>query len=119
MPGNVNNAFVVNTDGSVIPLKNGCSKKENLGVAVLSHFGAVHNLISNKYRCQQITKNLEKALWLGNSSVMLYTGKRNRMRVISATQIFLVQTYLEVDFEIVLSPRTIYLPHYDPVRKSQ
>ncbi|TGV03337.1 conjugal transfer protein TraK [Flavivirga rizhaonensis] len=71
----VNNAFVVNTDGSVIPLKL-VSQQENLKVEALAHLELFHTYFYN-IDASNYEKNLEKALWLGNSSVdALYRQKK-------------------------------------------
>ena len=59
----INNAFVVNTDGSVIPLKM-VQQHENLGVEVLSHLELFHTYFYH-IDASNYEKNLEKALWLG------------------------------------------------------
>jgi len=98
----VNNAFVVNTDGSVIPLKM-VVQKENLGVEVLSHLELFHTYFYN-IDASNYQKNLEKALWLGNSSVdALYRQKKSDGVYNRLLQYSLVQKVLEVDSEIVLS----------------
>ena len=71
----VNNAFVVNTDGNVIPLKL-VSQQENLEVETLAHLELFHSYFYN-IDASNYEKNLEKALWLGNSSVdALYRQKK-------------------------------------------
>jgi hypothetical protein len=60
-------AFAINTDGAVIPLKL-VSERENLEVEARSHLQLFH---SHFYGIDETNyeKNLEKALWLGDSSV--------------------------------------------------
>ncbi|WP_067151886.1 conjugal transfer protein TraK [Pseudotamlana agarivorans] len=71
----VNNAFVVNTEGQVIPLKF-VSHQENLEVEVLAHLENFHRYFYN-IDASNYEKNLEKALWLGNSTVDgLYRQKK-------------------------------------------
>ena len=71
----VNNAFVVNSNGSVIPLKM-VQQNENLEVEVLSHLEQFHTYFYH-IDASNYEKNLEKALWLGNSSVdALYRQKK-------------------------------------------
>tara|TARA_R110000751_G_scaffold34570_1_gene85447 strand:+ start:7188 stop:7802 length:615 start_codon:yes stop_codon:yes gene_type:complete len=71
----VNNAFVVNTNGSVIPIKM-VSQRENLNVETLAHLELFHTYFYN-IDASNYEKNLEKALWLGNSSVdALYRQKK-------------------------------------------
>ena len=72
----VNNAFVVNTDGSVIPLRL-VSQQENLTVEVLAHLDLFHRYFYH-IDASNYEKHLEKALWLGNSSVdALYRQKKS------------------------------------------
>ncbi|GAL77323.1 conjugative transposon protein TraK [Algibacter lectus] len=71
----VNSAFVVNTDGSIIPLKL-VTQQENLGVEVLAHLELFHTYFYH-IDASNYEKYLEKALWLGNSSVdALYRQKK-------------------------------------------
>jgi hypothetical protein len=71
----VNNAFVVNSDGSIIPLKM-VKQKENLEVEVLSHLELFHTYFYH-IDASNYEKHLKKALWLGNSSVdALYRQKK-------------------------------------------
>ena len=71
----VNNAFVVNSDGSVIPLKL-VSQQENLKVEVLAQLELFHTYFYN-IDASNYERNLEKALWLGNSSIdALYRQKK-------------------------------------------
>ncbi|MCR8668222.1 conjugal transfer protein TraK [Aestuariibaculum sp. M13] len=71
----IESAFAISTEGSVIPLKL-VSQYENLEVEALSHLDLFHryfyNIDAGNYETQ-----LEKALWLGNSSVdALYRQKK-------------------------------------------
>ena len=63
----LNNAFVVSTDGNVIPLKL-VSHRENLEIEAKAHLDNFHryfyDLSASNYKQQ-----VEKALWLGDSSV--------------------------------------------------
>ena len=71
----VNNAFVVNAEGNVIPLKL-VSQQENLEVEVLAHLELFHTYFYN-IDASNYERNLEKALWLGNSTVdALYRQKK-------------------------------------------
>ena len=71
----LNNAFAINTDGSIIPLKL-VTQKENFKVEALAHLELFHNYFYN-IDASNYEKNLEKALWLGNSSVdNLYRQKK-------------------------------------------
>ncbi|MDX1365718.1 MAG: conjugal transfer protein TraK [Arenibacter latericius] len=98
----VNNAFMIKTDGNVIPLKL-VSQKENLNVEALSHLELFHtyfyNIDASNYR-----KNLEKALWLGNSSVdNLYRQKKSDGVYNRLLQYSLVQRVLLIESDIDLS----------------
>ena len=71
----LNSAFAINTNGDVIPLKL-VSQKENFKVEALSHLELFHTYFYN-IDASNYEKNLEKALWLGNSSVdNLYRQKK-------------------------------------------
>ena len=63
----LNSMFAVNTDGSVIPLKL-TSQRENLEVEALAHLDLFHQYFYG-LDASNYERNLEKALWLGNSSV--------------------------------------------------
>ena len=98
----VNNAFMIKTDGNVIPLKL-VSQKENLNVEALSHLELFHtyfyNIDASNYR-----KNLEKALWLGNSSVdNLYRQKKSDGVYNRLLQYSLVQRVLLIESDIDLA----------------
>ncbi len=62
-----NNAFVVNGEGNVVPLRL-IDQRENLEVEALAHLELFHqyfyDLDANNYK-----KQIDKALWLGNNSV--------------------------------------------------
>ena len=95
----VNNAFVVNTNGSVIPLKL-VSQQENLGVEALAHLDLFHTYFYN-IDASNYEKNLEKALWLGNSSVdALYRQKKSDGVYNRLLQYSLVQRVLNIDSKI-------------------
>lgn len=95
----VNNAFVVNGDGSVIPLKM-VSQLENLGVETLAHLDLFHNYFYN-IDASNYEKNLEKALWLGNSSVdALYRQKKADGVYNRLLQYSLVQKVISIDSKI-------------------
>jgi|TARA_R110000868_G_scaffold173529_1_gene409674 hypothetical protein len=98
----VNKAFMVNSDGNVIPLKL-VSQKENLGVEVLSHLELFHTYFYN-IDPSNYEKNLEKALWLGNSSVdALYRQKKSDGVYNRLLQYSLVQKVLQIESEIEIS----------------
>ena len=95
----MNNAFVVNGDGSVIPLKL-VAQNENLEVEALAHLELFHtwfyNLDASNYE-----KNLEKALWLGDSSVdALYRQKKSEGFYNRLLQYSLVQRVLVIESRI-------------------
>ena len=98
----VDKVFMVNTDGNVIPLKL-VSQKENLGVEVLSHLELFHTYFYN-IDPSNYEKNLEKALWLGNSSVdALYRQKKSDGVYNRLLQYSLVQKVLRIESEIEIS----------------
>jgi hypothetical protein len=95
----VNNAFVVNTDGSVIPLKL-VSQRENIKVEALAHLELFHSYFYN-IDASNYEKNLEKALWLGNSSVdALYRQKKADGVYNRLLQYSLVQKVLKIESKI-------------------
>ena len=63
----LNSMFAVNTDGSVIPLTL-TTERENLKVEALAHLELFHQYFYG-IDASNYERNLEKALWLGNSSV--------------------------------------------------
>lgn len=70
-----NNAFAIHTDGSILPLKV-VSQYENLEVEALAHLELFHRNFYN-IDASNYEKHLDKALWLGNSSVdALYRQKK-------------------------------------------
>ena len=98
----VDKVFMVNTDGDVIPLKL-VSQNENLGVEVLSHLELFHTYFYN-IDPSNYEKNLEKALWLGNSSVdALYRQKKSDGVYNRLLQYSLVQKVLRIESEIEIS----------------
>lgn len=95
----VNNAFVVNTDGNVIPLKL-VSQQENLEVEILAHLELFHTYFYN-IDASNYEKNLEKALWLGNSTVdALYMQKKADGVYNRLLQYSLVQKILSIESKI-------------------
>ncbi|AYN67545.1 conjugal transfer protein TraK [Euzebyella marina] len=97
----VDRAFVVNTEGNVIPLKM-VSQKENLEVEALAHLQLFHNyfygLDASNYQ-----QKLEKALWLGNSSVdELYRQKKAEGFYNRLLQYSLVQKTSRIESQIDL-----------------
>lgn len=63
----LNNAFAINTDGSIIPL-NLITQKENFKVETLAYLDLFHDYFYN-IDAGNYEQNLEKLLWLGNSFV--------------------------------------------------
>lgn len=97
----VNNAFVVNTNGSVIPLKM-VSQRENLNVETLAHLELFHTYFYS-IDASNYEKNLEKALWLGNSSVdALYRQKKVDGVYNRLLQYSLVQKVLSIESKVDL-----------------
>lgn len=95
----VNNAFVVNTNGSVIPLEL-VSQQENLEVEAMSHLELFHTYFYH-IDASNYEKHLEKSLWLGNSSVdALYRQKKADGVYNRLLQYSLVQRVLSIDSEI-------------------
>jgi len=95
----VNNAFAVNTDGSVIPLKL-VSQNENLEVEALAHLELFHTYFYS-IDASNYEKNLEKALWLGNSSVdALYQQKKADGVYNRLLQYSLVQKVLSINSKV-------------------
>lgn len=95
----LNSAFAINTDGSIIPLKL-INQKENFKVEALAHLDLFHNYFYN-IEASNYEKNLEKALWLGNSSVdNLYRQKKADGVYNRLLQYSLVQKVLQITSEL-------------------
>jgi len=95
----MNSAFAINTDGTVIPLKL-VEQKENFGVEALAHLELFHNYFYN-IDASNYEKNLEKALWLGNSSVdNLYRQKKSDGVYNRLLQFSLVQKVIRIESKI-------------------
>lgn len=98
----MNKAFAINTDGSVIPLK-WVKQKENLEVEALAHLELFHTYFYN-IDASNFNSHLDKALWLGNSSVDdLYRQKKADGVYNRLIQYSLVQKVLSIDSEVDLS----------------
>ncbi|MCG2462060.1 conjugal transfer protein TraK [Flavobacteriaceae bacterium F89] len=98
----LNSAFAVNTDGSVIPLKM-VSQRENLSVEVLAHLQLFHTYFYN-IDASNYEKNLEKALWLGDSSIdALYRQKKSEGLYNRLLQYSLMQRVTSIDSQIDIS----------------
>ena len=97
----LNKAFMVNTEGQVIPLKL-VDQKENLEVEALAHLELFHDYFYG-IDPSNYESNLEKALWLGNSSVAdLYRQKKVDGVYNRLLQYSLVQKVLAIKSKIVL-----------------
>lgn len=97
----LNNAFAINTDGSVIPLK-WVAQKENLKIEALAHLELFHSYFYN-IDASNYERNLEKALWLGNSSVdNLYRQKKADGVYNRLLQYSLVQKVLSIESQLDL-----------------
>lgn len=97
----LNSAFVVNTDGSIIPLKL-VSQKENIEVEALSHLDLFHNYFYGIDE-SNYERNLEKALWLGDSTVdNVYRQKKADGVYNRLLQYSLVQKVISVDTGLTL-----------------
>lgn len=94
----LNSAFAINTDGSIIPLKLVTQRK--LPVEALAHLELFHTYFYN-IDASNYEKNLEKALWLGNSSVdLLYRQKKAEGVYNRLLQYSLVQKVLTIDSQL-------------------
>lgn len=95
----LNNSFAINTDGSVIPLK-WVTQKENLEVEVLAHLELFHTYFYN-IDASNYERNLEKALWLGDSSIdNLYRQKKADGVYNRLLQYSLVQKVKRIESEV-------------------
>lgn len=98
----LNSMFAVNTDGSVIPLKL-TDQKENQKIEALSHLDLFHQHFYG-IDASNYESNLEKALWLGNSSVdNVYRQKKAEGLYNRLIQYSLVQQVKEIQTELDLS----------------
>lgn len=98
----LDSAFAVNTDGSVIPLKL-VSERENLDVEARSHLDLFHNYFYGIDE-SNFEKNLEKALWLGDSSVdEAYRQKRAEGVYNRLLQYSLVEKIISIDIQLDLA----------------
>ena len=95
----MDSAFAVNTDGSVIPLKL-VSQKENLQVEALAHLERFHSYFYG-IDASNYESNLEKALWLGNSSVdNVYRQKKSDGVYNRILQYSLVQKVISIESKL-------------------
>lgn len=92
----MNSAFAINTEGSIIPLKL-VAQQEHLEVEALSHLELFHTYFYH-IDASNYEKHLEKALWLGNSSVdALYRQKKADGVYNRLLQYSLVQRVLRIE----------------------
>src|SRR5690606_22149097 len=97
----LNSSFAINTDGSIVPLR-WVAQKENLQVEALAHLELFHTYFYN-IDASNYQRNLEKALWLGNSSVdNLYRQKKADGVYNRLLQYSLVQRVLSIESEITI-----------------
>lgn len=97
----LNSTFAVNTDGAIIPLHL-VSEKENLEVEALAHLNLFHTyfygLDDSNYQ-----DHLEKALWLGDSSVdNVYRQKKADGVYNRLLQYSLVEKVVNIDIRLDL-----------------
>tara|TARA_R110000868_G_scaffold218438_2_gene468666 strand:- start:111 stop:725 length:615 start_codon:yes stop_codon:yes gene_type:complete len=96
----LNSAFAINTDGSIIPLKL-VTQKENFKVEALAHLELFHNFFYN-IDASNYERNLEKALWLGNSTIdNLYRQKKTDGVYNRLLQYSLVQKVLSINSKVI------------------
>lgn len=101
----LNSTFAVNTDGSIIPLKL-VSQKENMEVEALSHLDLFHQYFYGIDE-SNYEKNLEKALWLGDSTVdNVYRQKKADGVYNRLLQYSLVQKVISINTELTLTSKT-------------
>jgi len=97
----MNTAFIVNTEGDVIPLKL-VEQQENLEVEVLSHLEQFHTYFYH-LNASNYEKNLEKALWLGDSTVdELYQQKRSDGVYNRLLQYSLVEKVVQINTKVTV-----------------
>lgn len=110
----LNSSFAINTDGTVIPLK-WVAQKENFQVEALAHLELFHTYFYN-IDASNYEKNLEKSLWLGNSSVdNLYRQKKadgvyNRLLQFSLVQkVLSIESQLDIEGDVYgFETRTVF-----------
>ncbi|TMU50778.1 conjugal transfer protein TraK [Flagellimonas algicola] len=93
--------FVVKNNGDIIPLQL-VEQRENLGVEALAHLERFHGwfygIDANSYK-----RNIEKALWLGNTSVDgLYRQKKADGFYNRLLQYSLIQKVLKIESKLGL-----------------
>ncbi len=99
-------AFAISTTGEVIPLRL-TTEREHLEDEAQAHLDLFHRYFYN-IDASNNTKNLDKALWLGNSSVdQVYQQKRADGLYNRLIQYSLVQRVLQIDSQIDLDATPI------------
>ncbi|WP_290567847.1 conjugal transfer protein TraK [Leeuwenhoekiella sp. UBA6783] len=99
-------AFAISTTGEVIPLRL-TTEREHLEVEALAHLDLFHRYFYN-IDASNYTVNLDKALWLGNSSVdQVYQQKRADGLYNRLIQYSLVQRVLQIESQIELDANPI------------
>ena len=102
---------------SIIPLKM-VAQKENLKVEALAHLELFHTYFYN-IDASNYEKNLEKALWLGNSSVdNLYRQKKADGVYNRLFQYSLVQKVLSIESQVDLKRMALTISEPLPFLKS-
>lgn len=95
----LNSAFAISTEGSVIPLRL-VEVKENFKVEALAHLELFH-LYFYGVDASNYKRNLEKALWLGDSSVSeLFQQKKSEGIYNRLLQYSLIQKVLDIDTQL-------------------
>ena len=98
----LNSMYAVNTDGSIIPLRL-TTEKENLQVEALAHLEMFHRYFYG-IDVSNYENHLEKALWLGDSSVdNIYRQKKSEGLYNRLIQYSLIQKVRSVETELDLS----------------
>lgn len=96
-----NSAFVVNGDGTVVPLQL-VSQRENIAVEAKAHLELFHRYFYG-IDASNYERNLEKALWLGDVSVTdLYRQKQTEGVFNRLLQYSLVQEVVQVESQLEL-----------------
>lgn len=97
----LNGSFAIGKDGEVIPLQ-WVQQKENLKVEALEHLRLFHTYFYD-IDATNFEMNIEKALWLGNSTVdNVYRQKKADGVYNRLMQYSLVQKVMSIDSEIDL-----------------
>ena len=97
----LNGSFAIGKDGEVIPLQ-WVQQKENLEVEALEHLRLFHTYFYDR-DATNFESNIEKALWLGNSTVdNVYRQKKADGVYNRLMQYSLVQKVISIDSEIDL-----------------